>query len=414
MGFSAKQNATSSSSAPATIALSAIRAQSAPTTATGITELDRVLGGGIVPGSVILLGGDPGIGKSTLLLQAGAALATDGVRCLYLSGEESLQQVALRAQRLNVIDTPLDLLSETQLEAALTGIATLQPQVVIIDSIQTLNSAELQSSAGSVGQVRHCAGELVRYAKQHNTAILIIGHVTKEGAIAGPRVLEHMVDTVLYFDSDRSDRYRLVRAIKNRFGAVNELGIFAMTDGGLKQVRNPSAIFLSGRDPEVAGSVVTVMHDSNRPLLLEIQALVDTAAGAAARRVAVGLDSTRIAMLLAILHRHAGVSMLDQDVYVNVVGGIKIAETAVDLAVILATLSSFNNLRIPVNYIILGELGLSGEVRPVPNGEARLREASKHGFTHAIVPVDNQPKNPLAGIEILGVRRLPDALQIFD
>ncbi len=382
--------------------------------ATGIGELDRVLGGGLVAGSVVLIGGDPGIGKSTLLLQAVAAVAAAGkAACLYVTGEESPQQVALRGKRLGLDAKGLKLLAETHVERILALAARERPGVMVVDSIQTMFTDLLQSAPGSVAQVRESAAQFVRYAKNSGTALLLVGHVTKEGSLAGPRVLEHMVDAVLYFESERNQRYRAVRAVKNRFGAANELGIFAMTERGLKAVTNPSAIFLSRHESEVAGSAVTVIREGTRPLLLEIQALVDSTQLANPRRVAVGLDSTRLNMLLAVLHRHAGVTTHDQDVYVNVVGGVRISETGGDLPTLLAVCSSLKNRPLPAELVIFGEVGLSGEVRPVQNGEERLSEAAKHGFRRALVPKSNRPRKKIEGLEVTPVSRLEEALERF-
>jgi DNA repair protein RadA/Sms len=375
-----------------------------------VAELDRVLGGGLVPGSVILLGGDPGIGKSTLLLQACAALgAADPV--LYVTGEESPQQVSLRARRLGLSGEGIRLLAETCVERVLAAVEAESPRVMVVDSIQTLFTELLPSAPGSVSQVRETAAQLVRYAKQADTAVFLVGHVTKEGALAGPRVLEHMVDTVLYFEGEAGGPFRLVRAIKNRFGAVNELGVFAMTDKGLREVKNPSAIFLSRHEVPVPGSVVMVTREGTRPLLVEVQALVDESPLANPRRVTLGLDANRLAMLLAVLHRHGGIAMFDRDVFVNVVGGVRIAETAADLAVLSAVLSSFRDRPLPVDLAVFGEVGLSGEIRPVPNGPDRLREAAKHGLRRAIVPAGNVPKGGVEGLDILAVRGLREALE---
>jgi len=377
--------------------------------ATGGSEFDRVLGGGLVPGSVVLLGGDPGIGKSTLLLQTVARLAQQ-LPILYLSGEESPQQVSLRAQRLGIGGEQVQLLAQTRLESILATAERERPRVMVIDSIQTLYSEALQSAPGAVGQVRECAAQLVRYAKQSGCAIFLVGHVTKDGQLAGPRVLEHMVDTVLYFEGDSGSRYRVIRAFKNRFGAVNELGVFAMTEQGLKEVSNPSAIFLSNHDDEVPGSVVMVTLEGSRPLLVEVQALVDESHLANPRRVTVGLEHNRLALLLAVLHRHGGIASYDQDVFANVVGGVRVTETAADLALLAAVVSSLRGRPLPAKRVIFGEVGLAGEVRPVPNGQDRLREAAKHGFTEAIVPAANRPRSVPAGIEVIGVKRLGDAL----
>jgi DNA repair protein RadA/Sms len=375
----------------------------------GLEEFDRVLGGGLVPGSVVLIGGDPGIGKSTLLLQTVATLAE---RCgaLYVTGEESPQQVSLRAHRLGLPTVGVRLLAETRVETILEAAAKERPQVLVVDSIQTVYTELLQSAPGSVAQVRESAAQLVRYAKQTGTALFLVGHVTKEGTLAGPRVLEHMVDTVLYFEGDAGSRFRVVRAFKNRFGAVNELGVFAMTDKGLKEVTNPSAIFLSRHEEEVAGSIVMVTLEGSRPLLVEVQALVDESHLANPRRVTLGLEQNRLAMLLAVLHRHGGVATYDQDVFVNVVGGVRLTETGADLAVLLSVLSSLRNRPLPRGMVVFGEVGLAGEIRPVPNGQDRLKEAAKHGFTRAIVPEANMPKKPPEGIEVVGVKRLSEAL----
>ncbi len=392
-------------------ALDGVRAEREARRRTGIGELDRVLGGGLVAGSVVLLGGDPGIGKSTLLLQACAALA-HGVSepVLYVTGEESPQQVSLRAQRLELAGTSIRLLAETSIQRIMEAAEVERPQVMIVDSIQTLFSEELSSAPGSVSQVRETAAQLVHYAKRTATTVFVVGHVTKEGALAGPRVLEHMVDTVVYFEGEAGSQYRLVRAVKNRFGAVNELGVFAMTERGLREVKNPSAIFLSRHDEPVPGSVVMITREGTRPLLIEVQALVDESPLANPRRVALGLDPNRLAMLLAVLHRHGGVGMFDRDVFVNVVGGVRIAETAADLAVICAVLSSYRDRPLPVDLAVFGEVGLSGEVRPVPNGADRLREAAKHGLRRAILPEKNRPKGGVAGLDLVPVRTLQQAL----
>ncbi|NOX09160.1 MAG: DNA repair protein RadA [Gammaproteobacteria bacterium] len=376
----------------------------------GMDELDRVLGGGLVAGSVILLGGDPGIGKSTLLLQAMAGLG-GRLKTLYVSGEESPEQVSLSAQRMGLDADGIHLLAETRVERILDVAQRERPQVMVLDSIQTLFSMQLQSVPGSVAQVKECAAQLVRYAKQSGTALFLIGHVTKEGTLAGPRVLEHMVDTVLYFEGDPGGRYRLVRAIKNRFGAVNELGVFAMTDKGLKEVNNPSALFLSRHQDTVAGSGIMVTREGTRPLLIEVQALVDESHLGQPRRVTLGLEQNRLSMLLAVLHRHGGIPMVDQDVFVNVVGGVKVSETAADLVVILAILSSFRDRPLPRDLIIFGEVGLAGEIRPVPNGQERLKEALKHGFKKAIIPAANAPRGgQLKGMEILAANRLSEVI----
>jgi len=378
----------------------------------GLNELDRVLGGGIVPGSAILIGGDPGIGKSTLLLQALANLSRD-LNALYVSGEESAQQVSMRAKRLNLVVDKVQILCEISLETILATAEKLSAKILVIDSIQTVFSEQLQSAPGSVGQVRECAARLVRFAKRTNTTIFLVGHVTKEGAIAGPRVLEHMVDSVLYFEGDSASRFRVIRAIKNRFGAVNELGIFAMTEKGLREVSNPSAIFLSRHEQDVPGSVVMVTREGSRPLLVEVQALVDDSGQGQAKRVTVGMDQNRLAMLLAILNRHGQCSLVDQDVFVNIVGGLRVMETGGDLAVVAALLSSFKGKNIAKDWVVFGELGLSGEVRPVPNGEERLREAVKHGFKVALAPKGNIPKGGIKGLKIYPMNMLSDALELL-
>ncbi len=378
----------------------------------GLNELDRVLGGGIVPGSAILIGGDPGIGKSTLLLQALANLSRD-LNALYVSGEESAQQVSMRAKRLSLSVDKVQILCEISLETILATSEKLSAKILVIDSIQTVFSEQLQSVPGSVGQVRECAARLVRFAKRTNTTIFLVGHVTKEGAIAGPRVLEHMVDSVLYFEGDSASRFRVIRAIKNRFGAVNELGIFAMTEKGLREVSNPSAIFLSRHEQDVPGSVVMVTREGSRPLLVEVQALVDDSGQGQAKRITVGMDQNRLAMLLAILNRHGQCSLLDQDVFVNIVGGLRVMETGGDLAVVAALLSSFKGKNIAKDWVVFGELGLSGEVRPVPNGEERLREAVKHGFKVALAPKGNIPKGGVKGLKIHPMNMLSDALELL-
>jgi DNA repair protein RadA/Sms len=381
-----------------------------PRFATGLDELDRVLGGGLVPGSVTLIGGDPGIGKSTLLLQATASLAR-GRLVMYVSGEESLSQVGLRARRLEVADAPVTLAAETCVERILEAAHKTKPGVLVVDSIQTMFTGELQSAPGSVAQLRESTAHLTRYAKQSGTAVILIGHVTKEGVIAGPRVLEHMVDTVLYFENDAGSRYRIIRSVKNRFGAANELGVFAMTETGLKEVKNPSAIFLSRHGEPVAGSAVTVIREGTRPMLIEVQALVDESPLNNPRRVAVGMDVNRLSMLLAVMHRHGGIAMFGHDVFLNVVGGLRVNETAADLAVLLAALSSFRDKPLPGELILFGEVGLAGEIRPVYNGEERLREAAKHGFKRAIVPRQNAPKKgSIEGLEVIGVSRLAEAI----
>lgn len=394
-------------------ALSEVSAQEVPRRPTGLGELDRVLGGGLVRGAVILLGGDPGIGKSTLLLQTLAQMAGNR-KVLYVSGEESAQQVALRAQRLDLPTEGVNLLAEIRMEVIAATLKNHTPDVVVIDSIQTMYSDQITSAPGSVSQVRECAAQLTRMAKQMGVAMILVGHVTKDGAIAGPRVLEHMVDTVLYFEGDQHSNYRMIRAIKNRFGAANELGVFAMTEHGLKGVSNPSAIFLASYRDDVPGSCVMVTQEGSRPLLVEIQALVDDAHGFTPKRLTVGLEQNRLAMLLAVLNRHAGIACFDQDVFLNAVGGVKISEPAADLAVILSMLSSFRNRPLPEKMVAFGEIGLSGEVRPVARGQERLKEAEKLGFKRALVPKANLPRNPqeFPGLQIFGVANLQEAVDV--
>ena len=390
-------------------ALSDVTVEDVPRFPTQLSELDHVLGGGIVPGSVVLIGGDPGIGKSTLLLQMMTAISAERP-VLYVSGEESLQQISMRAQRLELGAKNVQLLAETQVERIIKAAQKEQPTVMVIDSIQTVYTQLLQSAPGGVGQVRESAAQLVQFAKSHQISIFLVGHVTKEGNLAGPRVLEHMVDAVLYFEGQKDSRYRVIRAIKNRFGAVNELGVFAMTDKGLKQVSNPSAIFLSREFAETPGSVVMVTWEGSRPLLVEVQALVDSSHTSNPRRVTVGLEGNRLAMLLAVLHRHGGVPTYDQDVFVNVVGGMRVLETAADLALVFAVVSSLRDKPIPHDWVIFGEIGLAGEIRPVQSGQERLREAAKHGFTHAIVPKANAPKKAIPGLTVVAVTTLQEAL----
>jgi DNA repair protein RadA/Sms len=385
--------------------LAEVSSQDQPRLATSLAEFDHVLGGGLVSDSVVLIGGDPGVGKSTLLLQILAQMPPE-YRPLYVTGEESLQQVALRARRLGVAADHLTLLTETNVEKILALAEPHHPRVMVIDSVQTVYTDAIPSAPGGVSQVRESTAQLVRFAKQKGIALFLIGHVTKEGAIAGPRVLEHMVDTVLYFENQNDSRFRIIRAIKNRFGAVNELGVFAMTDQGLKQVSNPSAIFLSRYQTPVAGSVVMVTWEGSRPLLVEVQALVDTSHLANPRRLTLGLDQNRLSMLLAVLHRHGGVATYDQDVFVNVVGGLRVMETGADLALILAVLSSLRNKSLPVDLIVFGEIGLAGEIRPVPSGQERLKEAAKHGFKRAIIPKANAPKNDPPGMTVVAIERL--------
>ena len=378
---------------------------------TGISELDRALGGGLVAGSVVLIGGDPGIGKSTLLLQTLATLPQ--LPSLYVTGEESPEQVSLRGRRLGLPCDDLRLLTETCVERIVAHARSEAPGAMVVDSIQTLYSEQLQSAPGSVSQVRESAAVLVRHAKQTGTALFIVGHVTKEGQIAGPRVLEHMVDTVLYFEGDPGGRYRILRAVKNRFGAVNELGVFAMLETGLKPVSNPSAIFLSRHEDPVPGSVIMVTREGTRPLMVEVQALVAESHAPQPRRITVGLEQNRLAMLLAVLHRHGGLALFDQDVFVNVVGGVRVSETAADLPMLLAALSSFRDRPLPHDMVSFGEVGLAGEIRPVPNGEERLREAVKHGFTRAVVPAANLPRKGIQGMEITPTRRLAEVLEVI-
>ena len=387
--------------------LSEIEAREEDRRPTGIGEFDRALGGGLVAGGVVLIGGDPGIGKSTLLLQALTVLA-ENCQVLYVSGEESGQQIALRARRLALQTKRLKLLAEINLEKILATLQAEQPHVAVIDSIQTLWSEQLSSAPGSVAQVRECAAQLTRLAKQSGVTVILVGHVTKEGALAGPRVLEHIVDTVLYFEGDTHSSFRLIRAVKNRYGAVNEIGVFAMTDRGLKGVNNPSAMFLSQHGQSVPGSCVLVTQEGTRPLLVEIQALVDQAHGNP-RRLTVGLDAQRLAMLLAVLHRHAGILCFDQDVFVNAVGGVKISEPAADLSVLISIVSSLKNKALPSKLIVFGEVGLAGEIRPAPRGQERLKEAAKLGFTRAIIPEANLPKQAIPGMDIIAVRRVEEA-----
>ena len=390
------------------LSLDDIDAIDVPRFSTGVEEFDRVLGGGLVAGGVVLIGGDPGIGKSTLLLQALASLSlTKNV--LYVSGEESAAQIALRAKRLALTAKNLQLQAEIQLEKILNTLADRKPEVAVIDSIQTVYSDALTSAPGSVAQVRECAAQLTRVAKQTGITIIMVGHVTKEGALAGPRVLEHIVDTVLYFEGDTHSSFRLVRAIKNRFGAINELGVFAMTEKGLKGVSNPSALFLSQHDRQVPGSCVMVTQEGTRPLLVEIQALVDESHAPSARRLSVGLEQNRLAMLLAVLHRHAGVAAFNQDVFINAVGGVKITEPAADLAVLLAIHSSISNKPLPRGLVVFGEVGLAGEIRPAPRGQERLREAAKLGFSIAMIPKANAPKQKIEGMTIVSVERIDQA-----
>ena len=378
---------------------------------TGIGELDRVLGGGLVPGAAVLVGGDPGIGKSTLLLQACAA--PDSRERLYVSGEESLNQLALRAKRLGLATEGLTVLAETRVEDIVAIAERDRPAWLVVDSIQTIYTDQLPSAPGSVNQLRECTAQLVRMAKRSGIGVLLVGHVTKTGSIAGPRVLEHMVDAVLYFESEAGSRYRVLRAVKNRFGAANELGVFMMSEQGMREVKNPSAIFLSRYEAPVAGSVITAVHQGSRPLLVEVQALTDRSGGGSPRRVAVGLDQNRLALLLAVLHRHGGVATYDADVFLNVVGGVKIAETSADLPALLAVVSSINSVPVPAGLLVFGEVGLAGEIRPVAYGEERVREAAKLGFTQAIAPRANSPRRPIAGLDFQAVDSLAEALALI-
>lgn len=381
-----------------------------PRFSSGYQELDRVLGGGVVPGSAILIGGSPGAGKSTLLLQTMCQLASR-MGALYVTGEESLQQVAMRAQRLNLPTDKLRMLAETSVETICQLADKEKPAIMVIDSIQVMHLSDIQSAPGSVSQVRETAAYLTRYAKQNNVAIIMVGHVTKDGSLAGPKVLEHCIDCSILLEGDTDSRFRTLRGSKNRFGAANELGVFAMTGEGLKEVTNPSAIFLQRAEQHGNGSVVMVLWEGTRPLLVEIQALVDHSQLANPRRVAVGTEATRLALLLAVLHRHGGLHMSDQDVFVNVVGGVRVTETAADLALLMAIVSSFRDRELPRNLIAFGEVGLAGEIRPVPNGLARLNEAAKHGFTRAIVPYANKPKENIPGMEVIAVKNLQAALE---
>jgi DNA repair protein RadA/Sms len=389
--------------------LSAVEAADVNRQPTNIAEFDRVLGGGLVEGGVILIGGDPGIGKSTLLLQVLCHLGKTS-QAIYVSGEESPQQIAMRAKRLGLDANEVDLLAEINLEKILSTLQENKPRIAVIDSIQTIYSEALQSAPGSVAQVRECSAQLTRIAKQLSITVILVGHVTKEGALAGPRVLEHIVDTVLYFEGDQNSSFRLIRAFKNRFGAVNELGVFAMTEKGLREVSNPSALFLSHHETQVAGSCITVTMEGTRPLLIEIQALVDGSHAPSPKRLSVGLEQNRIAMLLAVLSRHAGVACFDQDVFINAVGGVKISEPATDLAVLVSIVSSFKNKALDGKLIVFGEVGLAGEVRPVQGGLVRLKEAAKLGFTKAIIPKGNAPKSTLKGMEVIAVDRIDQAL----
>lgn len=393
--------------------LSEIMLDEVPRIITGSVEFDLVLGGGLVPGSCILVGGEPGAGKSTLLLQHLCSLAQNH-KSLYVTGEESPQQVAMRASRLELPSDKLQIMAETSVEAICAAAIQYQPKILVVDSIQVMHLDDVASAPGSVSQVRESAAMLIRYAKETNTVLLLVGHVTKDGVIAGPKVLEHMIDCSMMLESSNDSHFRTLRCNKNRFGAINELGVFAMTDKGLREVPNPSAIFLQRGDEVASGSLVMVIWEGTRPLLVELQALVDPSHLGNPRRVTVGLDHNRLAMLLAVLHRHGGLMVGDQDVFVNVVGGVKALETSADLALILAVISSFRDRPLPRDLVVFGEVGLSGEIRPVPNGQERLREAVKHGFKRAIVPAGNAPKKAIRGMEVIAVRKLTDAIEALD
>ena len=393
--------------------LDAIDLQALPRMTTGSSELDRVLGGGLVPGSVILIGGHPGAGKSTLLLQTLCRLSPS-VPALYVTGEESLQQVAMRADRLGLGKQSLPLMAETHLETLLATAQKHKPKVLVVDSVQVLHTDGVSSAPGSVSQLRECSALLTRFAKQTDTVVMLVGHVTKDGALAGPKVLEHMVDCSVMLEGSSDSRYRTLRGHKNRFGAVNELGVFAMTEQGMKEVKNPSAIFLNRSEHAAAGSVVMVVWEGTRPLLVEIQALVDDSSFGNPRRLAVGLEQNRLGMLLAVLHRHGGLQVGDQDVFVNVVGGVKVLETSADLALLLAIVSSFRDRPLDKELVVFGEVGLSGEIRPVPSGQERIQEAAKHGFRRAIVPKGNQPRNLPEGMHVQTVATLAEAIEAID
>jgi len=393
--------------------LSQINLENVQRLSSGTQEFDRVLGGGLVPGSVVLIGGNPGAGKSTLLLQTMCFLGQQ-MESLYVTGEESLQQVAMRAKRLGLPTEQLKMLSETSVESVVATAQELKPKVIVVDSIQVMHLADIQSAPGSVSQVRESAAYLTRFAKQTGTVLILVGHVTKDGSLAGPKVLEHMIDCSVLLDGGHDSRFRTLRSNKNRFGAVNELGVFAMTEQGLKEVSNPSAIFLQRGDDVSSGSVVMVVWEGTRPLLIEIQALVDDSHQPNPRRVAVGLDQNRLNMLLAVMHRHGGIMIGDQDVYINVVGGVKVMETSADLAVLLSVISSFRDRPLARDLMVFGEVGLSGEIRPVPSGQERIREAAKHGFKRAIVPISNVPADAVKGIEIIGVKNLQDAISAIE
>ncbi|MCB1854956.1 MAG: DNA repair protein RadA [Pseudomonadales bacterium] len=387
--------------------------QDLPRFSSGAGEFDRVLGGGLVPGSAILVGGNPGAGKSTLLLQTMCHLAAS-MDALYVTGEESLQQVAMRAHRLGLPTDRLRMMAETNVETIVAALEAFRPRVVVVDSIQVVHTQELASAPGSVSQVRECAAYLTRFAKQSGTVVILVGHVTKDGSLAGPKVLEHMIDCSILLEGGDDSRFRTLRGQKNRFGAVNELGVFAMTDRGMREVKNPSAIFLDRGSEPASGSAVTAVWEGTRPLLVEIQALVDDSALGNPRRVAVGLEQNRLAMLLAVLHRHGGLQVGDQDVFANVVGGVKVLETSADLALLLAIVSSYRDRPLPRDMVLFGEVGLSGEIRPVPSGQERLAEAAKHGFARAIVPRGNAPKGEIKGMQVIAVARLQEALAALD
>jgi len=390
--------------------LSEVELEDVKRQSSGFAEFDRVLGGGLVPGSSILIGGEPGAGKSTLLLQVVCAMA-EKLKTLYCTGEESPQQVAMRAHRLELKRDQLNILAETSMESLMMQVEREKSAILVVDSIQVMHRSDITSAPGSVSQVRECAADLVRFAKQTQTILILVGHVTKEGGLAGPKVLEHMIDCSIILDSSSDERFRMLRSNKNRFGAVNELGVFAMTDTGMREVNNPSAIFLSRSEQQVSGSLITVTWEGTRPLLIELQALVDQSHYSSPRRVVVGLDPQRLAMLLAALHRHAGIAVADQDVFANVVGGVKVVETSADLPLLLAALSSLRDRPLSRDLVSFGEVGLTGEIRPVANGQERIREAAKHGFTRAIVPAANRPKSPPSGIEVIGVKSLAEAIE---
>jgi DNA repair protein RadA/Sms len=406
-GYAGQQSAI-----PQVQVLAEIDLENVPRLSSGAGEFDRVLGGGFVPGSVVLIGGHPGAGKSTLLLQTLCALAAK-MDALYVTGEESLQQVAMRAQRLRLPTDRLKMLAETSVEQIVQQAQQHQPRVLVVDSIQVVHLADIASAPGSVSQVRECAAYLTRFAKQSGTVLILVGHVTKDGSLAGPKVLEHMIDCSIMLEGSHDSRFRTLRGSKNRFGAVNELGVFAMTEQGLREVNNPSAIFLQRPEEVASGSVVMVIWEGTRPLLVEIQALVDESHLGNPRRVAVGLDSNRMAMLLAVLHRHGGITTGDQDVFVNVVGGVKVLETSADLALLVAVVSSLRDRPLAPDLMVFGEVGLSGEIRPVPSGQERLREAAKHGFKRAIVPAGNAPRDRITGMEVVPVKKLSDVLEVL-